>query len=136
MPEERDDADIADGLEIPADLAAIWRARADEVERSRPLIQGDVFDGVVLPGLEDEPGLTMIVDHPCSMRRGALLRERIQMVRVREERALPRQRWPRGQGHFRRGHEPRRGAGPRGFRLRPLHERTALRRWRVSAGRA
>ena len=45
-------------------------------------MQGDVFDGVSIPGLDDDPGLAMIITHACSMRRGPHLRERLLMGRV------------------------------------------------------
>jgi hypothetical protein len=96
VPDEND-VEAEDGLETPADPEAIWRVRGEEVDAMRPIIQGDVFEGVVLPELDDAQGLVMIVDHPCSMRRGARLRERVQVVRVRDEPGLPRHGWPTGQ---------------------------------------
>lgn len=58
-------------------------AEAVEVPWSRPLMQGDVFRDVVLPGLGDEPRLVQIVMHPCVMRtnRGAL-RDRLTVAPV------------------------------------------------------
>jgi hypothetical protein len=94
VPDDPDAGQALETLETPADLGLIWRAVAEDVERARPFIQGDVFDGVVLPGFDEGPGLAMIVDHPCSMRRGAELRERVQMIRVMESRELPKKGWP------------------------------------------
>jgi hypothetical protein len=51
--------------QIEAD--ALYDERAD-VSWARPLLQGDVFDNVVLPGFGDEPMKVQIVNHPCSMR--------------------------------------------------------------------
>lgn len=48
---------------------ALYDERGD-VSWSRPLLQGDVFDDVVLPGFGDEPMMVQIVSHPCAMRTG------------------------------------------------------------------
>lgn len=45
-------------------------AEVGTVPWSRPLMQGDVFRDVVLPGLGDEPQLVQIVMHLCVMRTG------------------------------------------------------------------
>ncbi|QXT63171.1 hypothetical protein [Tessaracoccus palaemonis] len=52
------------------------------VSFSRPILQGDIFEGVVLPGFGDEPKRVQIVTHPCSMRRGPVSNERIQVAPV------------------------------------------------------
>lgn len=52
------------------------------VSFSRPILQGDIFDGVVLPGFDDQPRRVQIVTHPCSMRRGPVINERIQVAPV------------------------------------------------------
>lgn len=52
------------------------------VSFSRPILQGDIFEGVVLPGFGDEPRRVQIVTHPCSMRRGPVINERIQVAPV------------------------------------------------------
>lgn len=46
-------------------------------------MQGDVFRGVEIPGLDDGPGLAMILTHACSMRQGPQLRPRLLMGRVK-----------------------------------------------------
>lgn len=53
-----------------------------EVSWSRPLLQGDVFDQVVLPGFGDEPRMVQIVTHPCAMRKGPALLPRITVAPV------------------------------------------------------
>lgn len=53
-----------------------------EVARSRPILQGDVFADVVLPGFGDEPRLAQVVTHPCAMRRGPRLHPRITVAPV------------------------------------------------------
>ncbi|WP_030255944.1 MULTISPECIES: hypothetical protein [Streptomyces] len=59
------------------DLYAYW---GETPPASRPLMQGDVFSGVVLPGLGEEPQLAQLVMHPCQMRQGPNLRPRISLV--------------------------------------------------------
>jgi hypothetical protein len=60
---------------------ALYDERAD-VSRARPLLQGDVFDEVVLPGFPEEPTKVQIVAHPCAMRTGAVLTPRITVAPV------------------------------------------------------
>lgn len=43
---------------------------------------GDVFDAVEIPGVKGGAGLAMLLAHPCSMRRGAHVRDHVQMARV------------------------------------------------------
>jgi hypothetical protein len=52
------------------------------VSWARPLLQGDVFDGIVLPGFGDEPMKVQIINHPCAMRIGANLTPRITVAPV------------------------------------------------------
>jgi hypothetical protein len=63
------------------DPDALYDERAN-VSRARPLLQGDVFDGVVLPGFGDDPRKVQIVAHPCAMRTGASLTPRITVAPV------------------------------------------------------
>lgn len=53
-------------------------------------MQGDVFDGMEIPGLHDGPGLAMVLTHACSLRRGPRLRPRLLMGRVKPQpRVIP-----------------------------------------------
>lgn len=52
------------------------------VSYARPILQGDVFEGIAVPGLGDERLTVQVVMHPCSMRRGAELVERVQVAPV------------------------------------------------------
>jgi hypothetical protein len=52
------------------------------VSWARPLLQGDVFDGIVLPGYDDQPMKVQIINHPCAMRMGANLTPRITVAPV------------------------------------------------------
>lgn len=59
------------------------------VSYCRPILQGDIFDGVVLPGFGNEPRKVQIVTHPCSMRRGPVINERIQVAPVHDFQKIP-----------------------------------------------
>lgn len=52
------------------------------VSYARPILQGDVFENVIVPGLGDTPLTVQVVMHPCSMRRGVQLVQRIQVAPV------------------------------------------------------
>lgn len=69
-----------------------------ETSRARPLLQGDVFRDVVLPGFGDNSHLVQIVAHPCAMRTGPRLAPRITVAPV-----LPHQQVSGGgwDGHLR-----------------------------------
>ena len=87
---------VAD-LESPDAAESLYRYRSPDVPRSRPVMQGDVFEGIEIPGLDDGGGLAVVMTHACSMRRGANLRQRLLMGRAatRQQRiGLP---W---KGHF------------------------------------
>lgn len=71
---------------------ALYDERRD-VSRARPLLQGDVLDGVILPGLGEEPMKVQIVAHPCAMRRGADLAPRITVAPVERYRAVTGNGW-------------------------------------------
>lgn len=72
---------------------ALYDERA-AVSWARPLLQGDVFDEIVLPGFGDEPMMVQIVSHPCAMRRGADLNPRITVAPVEPyERVTGRRGW-------------------------------------------
>jgi hypothetical protein len=82
---------VAD-LESPTSPDELYRYRGEEVPRTRPIFQGDVFDGVDIPGLGDGSGLAMVITHACSMREGSALRGRLVVARVLPRRnaiALP-----------------------------------------------
>jgi hypothetical protein len=61
--------------------------------RSRPIFQGDVFGGIVLPGFGDHPQIVQVVAHPCSMRNGTDLLERITVAPVEEHARVRGSRW-------------------------------------------
>jgi hypothetical protein len=67
--------------ETPSSADNLYEARVD-VPLARPIMQGDVFREIVIPGVSDEPTLALIIQHPCSMRAGVRLRSRLTVVRV------------------------------------------------------
>ncbi len=69
-------------LESPASADELYLYRGDEVPRTRPMFQGDVFDDIEIPGFEDGPGLAMVITHGCTMRQGPALRDRLVVARV------------------------------------------------------
>lgn len=75
MPELRD-------LDSPGSPDELYRDRGD-VEISVPINQGDIFAGIEIPSLAPEPLVVQVVMHPCSLRKGAVLRERITVAPVR-----------------------------------------------------
>lgn len=81
-------------LESPPSADALYLYRADEVLPHRPVQTGDVFDGVEIPGLDDGPGLAIVLNHPCSMRsKGVDLVDRLQMARVTQHAEVPLKAW-------------------------------------------
>lgn len=55
-------------LEKPDADDDLYLARGDEVPPSRPLMTGDVFPAVEIPGVLPNPTVALVVTHPCSMR--------------------------------------------------------------------
>lgn len=70
-----------DELDAPVDPEELYRDRGD-IPVAVPLMQGDVFDGIVVPGLSADPITVQVLLHPCSMRNGATLRHRIAVAPV------------------------------------------------------
>lgn len=62
-------------------MEALYDERGD-VSWARPLLQGDVFDGIFLPGFSAGPMKVQIVTHPCAMRKGTELTSRITVAPV------------------------------------------------------
>lgn len=71
---------------------ALYEERG-ETSRARPLLQGDVFENVVLPGFGDEPTMVQIVTHPCAMRTGPNLTPRITVAPVVPHQAATGSGW-------------------------------------------
>ena len=77
---------MAEPLELPRSIAELYLARVHEVSSMRPIMTGDVFSDIEIPGVEqvdgDERKLAMVVTHPCSMRKGVKMKVKQQMIRV------------------------------------------------------
>ena len=57
-----------DTLECPDAAEHLYLAASpDEVPIARPVMTGDVFTDIAVPGL-DGTGLAIVLTHPCSMR--------------------------------------------------------------------
>ena len=73
-------------------------AKRDEVEAYRPVLTGDVFEDVAIPGVGGR-GLGIVLTHPCSMRAdGVTLAKRLLLARVSASSEIPLGRWKGG--HF------------------------------------
>ena len=88
-----------DPLECPDAAEHLYLAASpDELPTARPLLTGDVFANVALPGL-DGAGLAIVLTHPCSMRvDGVNLASRLLMARVAPSNPIPLHAWR--DGHF------------------------------------
>lgn len=89
-------------LEAPRSPDELYLARADEVSALRPVMTGDIFSGVSIPGVEDIEGdterLAIILSHPCSMRAGAELSHALQVARVVQRDPIDLSAWSKS--HF------------------------------------
>jgi hypothetical protein len=79
-------------LDTPPDAAEIYDARA-EVPLARPITQGDVFCGVDIPGFDEAFPAVIITQHPCSMRAGTRMRDRITVTAVRKRQKIQQKDW-------------------------------------------
>ncbi|MXV99361.1 MAG: hypothetical protein F4126_03945 [Acidimicrobiaceae bacterium] len=88
-----------DTLECPDAAEHLYLAASqDEVPIARPLMTGDVFSQIAVPGL-DGTGLAIVLTHPCSMRvDGVRLASRLLMARVVPTSPIPLPAWRNG--HF------------------------------------
>jgi hypothetical protein len=85
-------------LAIPTSVEEIYLARG-EVAPHRPLLQGDVFAGVVIPGVGIEHESALVATHPCTMRKGAVLVERVKALPVTPYQELDLDQW--ANSHYR-----------------------------------
>jgi hypothetical protein len=90
-------------LEAPRSVDDLYLARAvdfDGVSILRPIMTGDVFEGVEIPGVEslegDDKKFAIVASHPCSMREGPHLNDRVQVVRVVKAEPLKLEAWSKG----------------------------------------
>jgi len=83
-------------LDRPATADELYLARADEVNPYRPVLTGDVFSEITIPGVGVPHDLGMVISHPCNMRLGDRLRDRIQMLPIVGYQEVPLEEWVRG----------------------------------------
>jgi hypothetical protein len=81
------------GLDAPRTSDELYLVRGAEVEPFRPIVTGDVFRDVVIPGVSTDPGLALVLAHPCSMRQGAHLRSHVQMAAVQRGSPIDLPHW-------------------------------------------
>ena len=86
-------------LDRPNSIDELYLYRGDEVVDYRPLMQGDIFEQIEIPGLDDGASLGIILTHPCSMRRGDKWAKRILVARVTKSDPIPLEDWV--EHHFR-----------------------------------
>ena len=88
-----------DALECPDAAEHLYLAPSlDEVPITRPLMTGDVFADIAVPGLEGM-GLAIVLTHPCSMRvDGVNLAPQLLIARVVPSDPIPLHSWRTG--HF------------------------------------
>jgi hypothetical protein len=79
-------------LSVPDSPDDLYAARGD-VPLALPIMQGDVFDNIPVPGLRDKPLTVAVVMHPCSMRAGARLRPNVTVSVVRPYQPLRDDDW-------------------------------------------
>lgn len=80
--------------DAPDDIEDLYEARGT-VPRARPILQGDVFAGIEVAGYES-PMSVVITQHPCSMRQGAKLRERLSVAVISGMGSLSDSAWTTG----------------------------------------
>jgi hypothetical protein len=88
---------VAVVLDQPADDDDIYEARGAEVSPARPLLTGDVLRGVPFGGADDQT--VMVVAHPCTMRLGVVLAEKVVCARVARYPYVATPAW--SEGHMR-----------------------------------
>jgi len=88
---------VAVELDSPGAVDNLYLERDDPVEPWRPIMTGDVFAGPQIPGCAEHE-LIMVLSHPCSLRRGVALLDRVQALPVAPHQAIPLDAW---KGHYR-----------------------------------
>lgn len=83
-------------LERPATPDELYLARGNEVGSYRPVLTGDVFSEITIPGVGVPHDLAMVISHPCNMRLGDRLRDRIQMLPIVAYQDVALEEWVTG----------------------------------------
>lgn len=81
-------------LEAPEAEELLYHSRGSEVVPTRPILTGDVFSDVEIPGIDDDAALAIVLTHPCAMRKdGVRLADRIFVARVGPHHTVPLHKW-------------------------------------------
>ena len=83
-------------LDRPATADELYLARGGEVEPYRPVLTGDVIGEITIPGVGVPHDSGMVISHPCNMRLGDRLRDRIQMLPIVQYQDVALDEWVRG----------------------------------------
>jgi len=83
-------------LERPKTPDELYLERGADVGPYRPVLTGDVFADVAIPGVGVAHSLAMVISHPCNMRVGDRLRDRIQMLPIVDYQDVPLADWSTG----------------------------------------
>lgn len=82
-------------LEPASSPDRLYLAVGDDVNLSRPLFTGDVFDRLEIPGVGETAGI--LVGHPCSIRgRGGALQSSLPIAAVEPHDSVPDDKWISG----------------------------------------
>ncbi len=84
-------------LDAPRSREELYLARG-AVDAYRPICQGDVFLPMLLPE-RDEECMALVASHPCAMRAGPRLRDRVTLVPVISYQSVALDAW--SSGHYR-----------------------------------
>lgn len=88
---------MATPLDQPHSDEELYLGIGDELDEFRPVFQGDVFRDISIAGYPPaDHSHVAVLQHPCSMRRGPMLRERVAVVPIRPHRYVARERWATG----------------------------------------
>jgi hypothetical protein len=87
------DAELAERLGEPPSPEAIYLGEASPY---RPIVTGDIFGGIAVPGPYAEAALAMVVAHPSAMRRGAELEEWAKAAPIAPVDGVSKKKWTRG----------------------------------------
>lgn len=84
-------------LDSPGSVDELYLERDEPTEPWRPIMTGDVFAGPQVPGCAAHE-LVMVLAHPCSLRQGVTLVDRVQALPVAPHQGIALQAW---KGHYR-----------------------------------
>lgn len=84
-------------MEAPDSADDVYLGRSGDTQPYRPILTGDIYSGIAIPGVGIEHDLAVLVSHPCNMRSaGGQLRDRVQMCPVTAHQRIPFENWPDG----------------------------------------